>query len=51
MAGATNRADFSNNLGNRSFGLIFSALFALIFFILFLVFDIEAVFVYPSGCI
>ena len=40
MAGATNRADSPNNLGNRSFGLIFSALFALIFFILFLAFDL-----------
>ena len=40
MAGATNRADFSNNLENRSFGLIFSALLAFIFFILFLVFDL-----------
>ncbi|PPR64947.1 MAG: hypothetical protein CFH08_01067 [Alphaproteobacteria bacterium MarineAlpha3_Bin7] len=40
MAGATNRADFSNNLGSRSFGLIFSALLAFIFFILFLVFDL-----------
>ena len=40
MVVATNRADFSNNLGNRSFGLLFSALLALIFFILFLVFDL-----------
>ena len=40
MAGGTNRADFSHNLGNRSFGLAFSALFALIFFMLFLVFDL-----------